>query len=146
MRNNRRKQDKQDRRKDHRKFELSEMELITQHIIMPENLNPNYHVFGGALLAWLDKDIYIYTATQLKHSLFVTGSMNDVRFRKPAYLGEILQLYGKIREVRTSSVVTSGIAVAFNPETGVKRKVIECEIIYISVNTQGKVFRLRKQS
>ena len=119
------------------------MDLITQHIVMPENLNANYHIFGGHLLAWLDKDLYIFTATKLGFSFLVTGSMNNVRFRNPAYLGEIIRFYGKIKEIRRSSVITTGLAIAFNPETEGTREIIECDITFVSVTAQGKITKIK---
>ena len=124
-------------------FTEKEMQLITQHVVMPENLNPNHQVFGGTLLAWLDKDLYIFTATQLKFSMLVTGSMNHIRFKKPAYLGEIIRFYGKIKEIKRSSVTTTGLAMAFHPETQATREIIECDITFVALNAQGKVIRIK---
>ncbi len=122
-----------------------DMDLITQHIVMPENLNANYHMFGGHLLAWLDKDLYIFTATRLGCSFLVTGAMNNIRFKNPAYLGEIIRFYGKVKEIRKSSVITTGLAIAFNPETEGTREIIECDITFVSVTTQGKVTRIKER-
>ncbi len=122
-----------------------DMELVTQHIVMPDHLNPNYHIFGGHLLSWLDKDLYIFTATKLKFYFLVTSSMNNVRFKNPAYLGEIIRFYGQIKQVKRSSVITTGLAIAFNPETEDTRDIIECDIVFVAVTAQGKITRIKKR-
>ena len=122
------------------------MELITQHLIMAEDLNPNYSIFGGQLLAWLDKDIYIYASTKLEFIRLATASMDKICFKKPAYLGEIIQIYGRIRKVNYSSVIAEGKAVAFNPQNKHKRDIIVCEITFVAIDNQGRVSRLPKKN
>ena len=109
---------------------------------MTEHLNPNHVIFGGQLLAWLDKDLYIYVSTKMKYKSFVTLSMNEIRFRKPANLGDILQIFGKIEEVKRSSVKTLGKALAFDPVTGDTKEIIDCQVTYVAVNEQGKPNRI----
>ncbi|MDH5716363.1 MAG: acyl-CoA thioesterase [Spirochaetia bacterium] len=123
-------------------FNKSEFQLISRHLVMPQHLNPNHHIFGGQLLAWLDKDIYIYVTNVLKYLMFVTVSMNNVYFKKPAYPGEILETYGKIKEVKRTSVTAFGKAAAFDPQTGSSRDIIECELTYVSINEKGKPVRI----
>ena len=123
-------------------FDLTDFSLISQHLVMTENLNPNHTIFGGQLLAWLDKDLYIYTSTEVKYKSLVTLSINDVRFTKPAKLGDILQMYGKIHEIKRSSIITMGKAAAFDPETEVKKGIIECEITFVAVDSNGRPKRI----
>ena len=87
---------------------LREYTLITQHLVMTEHLNPNHHIFGGQLTAWLDKDLYVFACGKLRYKKFATLSMDNIRFRNPANLGDILQIYGMIKEVRRSSVCVLG--------------------------------------
>lgn len=123
-------------------FDLTDFSLISQHLVMTENLNPNHTIFGGQLLAWLDKDLYIYTSTEVKYKSLVTLSINDVRFTKPAKLGEIIQMYGKIHQIKRSSIITMGKAAAFDPETKVKKGIIECEITFVAVDSNGRPKRI----
>ena len=39
--------------------------LVSQHLVMTEHLNPNHVIFGGQLLAWLDKDLYIFVSSTI---------------------------------------------------------------------------------
>lgn len=112
--------------------------LVTRHLIMPNELNPNFSIFGGQLMAWLDKDLYVFASGELKYKNMVTISMNKVYFKNPAYLGEVIEIYGALSKIRRSSVTTKGRAIAVDPETEERRTIIECEITYVAVNKDGK--------
>lgn len=119
-----------------------EFALVSQHMVMSEHLNPNHHIFGGRLLAWLDADVYIHCTNRLRYKSMVTVSMNNVYFKAPGYLGDIIQIYARIKEVRRSSVTAEGMAVAYDPEKQTSREIITCEITYVAVDPSGKPVRI----
>jgi len=105
---------------------------------MPNELNPNYSIFGGELIAWLDKDLYVFLSGVLKHKNMVTVAMNNVHFKNPAYLGEIIEILACIKQIRRSSVSVYGKAMATDPATGSTRLIIQCEITYVAIDKNGK--------
>ncbi|MCS6984040.1 MAG: hypothetical protein NZM25_02790 [Leptospiraceae bacterium] len=109
---------------------------------MPEHLNPNHHIFGGQLLAWLDVDVYLYCSNRLRRKKMVTVAMNHVYFKAPAYLGDIIQIYAKILELRRTSVRAAGQALAYDPEKQTHREIITCEITYVAVDKENRPVRL----
>ena len=119
-----------------------EFSLVTQHMVMSEHLNPNHHIFGGQLLAWLDTDVYLHCTNRLRYKSMVTVSMNNVYFKAPGYLGDIIQIYARIKEVRRSSVTAEGKAVAYDPEKQTSREIIACEVTYVAVGPNGRPVRL----
>ncbi|MEM7179543.1 MAG: hotdog domain-containing protein [Spirochaetota bacterium] len=112
--------------------------LVTQHLVMKEHLNPNNVIFGGQLLAWLDVAVYIHVSNKMRYKSMVTGSMNNVRFRSPAYLGDIVQIYARIKNIKKTSVTAEGKAVAYYTEENKHRDIIECQISYVAVNEKGR--------
>lgn len=119
-----------------------EFSLVTQHMVMSEHLNPNHHIFGGQLLAWLDTDVYLHCTNRLRYKSMVTVSMNNVYFKAPGYLGDIIQIYARIKEVRRSSVTAEGKAVAYDPERQTSREIIACEVTYVAVGPNGRPVRI----
>ncbi|MDH4263668.1 MAG: acyl-CoA thioesterase [Spirochaetia bacterium] len=119
-------------------LDLTNYSLITRHLIMPNELNPNHSIFGGQLIAWLDTALYVYLTGVVKYKLMVTVGMNNVHFKKPAYLGEIIEIYGSVKQVRKSSVTAYGKAIAVDASTGISRLIIQCEITYVAINDKGK--------
>lgn len=75
----------------------------------------------------------------------VTVSMNNVFFRAPAYLGDIIQIFARMKETKRSSVTALGKAVAFDPEKQAYRDIIECEITYVALDENGKPARIFNQ-
>jgi acyl-CoA hydrolase len=114
--------------------------LITRHLIMPNELNPNHSIFGGQLIAWLDKDLYVFLSGIMQFKNMVTVAMNHVHFKKPAFLGEIIEIYGSVKSVRKTSITAFGQAIAKDPETGSAREIIRCEITYVALDEKGKPF------
>ncbi len=125
--------------KEHNESNAShEFELTTKHLVMPSALNPNYSIFGGQLLAWLDMDLYLYVSGKVACKNMVTVSMDKVYFKNPAFLGEMIEIRAALHRVRRTSVTALGKAEAYNPETGDRRLIIECEITYVAVDSNGK--------
>ena len=119
------------------KEESYSYELVTRHLVMPEDLNPNHSIFGGKLLAWMDVDLYLFASAKVKVTNMETVAMEKVYFKNPAYLGEIIEITASISRVRRSSVTVHGKAEAFDPENGSRRLIIECEITYVAVDDDG---------
>ena len=119
-------------------LDLKNYSLITRHLIMPNELNPNHSIFGGQLIAWLDTALYVYLTGVVKYKLMVTVAMNNVHFKKPAYLGEIIEIYGSVKQIRKSAVTAYGKAIAVDASTGISRLIIQCEITYVAINDKGK--------
>jgi len=111
-------------------------------MVMSEHLNPNHHIFGGQLLAWLDTDVYLYCTNKLRYKSMVTVSMNNVFFKAPSYLGDIIQIYARIKAVGRSSVTAEAKAVAYDPEKQTSREIIACEVTYVAVGPNGKPVRI----
>jgi acyl-CoA thioesterase YciA len=120
------------------KDNLLNFSLVTRHLIMPNELNPNHSIFGGQLIAWLDKDLYVFLTVALKYKNMVTVGMNNVHFKNPAYLGEIIEIYASIKQIRKSSVTAYGKAMATDPTTGNSRLIIQCEITYVAIDANGR--------
>jgi len=120
------------------KHKQTHYETISRHLIMPSDLNPNHSIFGGMLIAWLDKDLYIYVSSHVKCRQMVTVSMDKVYFKNPAYLGEVIEISGAVKQVRRTSVTALGRAVAVDPENGQSRIIIECEISYVAIDEHGR--------
>lgn len=125
-----------------RKEIVNQFQLVSQHLVMNEHLNPNHAIFGGQLLAWLDVDVYLFCTNNLRYKNMVTVSMNNVFFKNPAYLGDIIQIHARMKEIKRSSVTAYGKAIAFDPEKQSSRDIIECEITYVALNENNKPARI----
>lgn len=122
------------------KKKISEMELVTQHLVQPGYLNYHGNLFGGAMLSWLDEGVAMYTMGRIQFTNIVTASMKDVKFKSPGKLGDIIQIYGKIDRVGKASIDIKAIAVSNNPEKRKLSEIIDCLITYVCLDENGRPF------
>ena len=80
------------------------MKYLTRKWVKPEDLNPNWSLFGGSLLKWIDEEAAIYTITMLQSPYVVTKLMSEINFISSARAGDILEMGMKVVKVGRSSI------------------------------------------
>ncbi len=76
---------------------------IMTNIVLPNETNALDNMFGGELLARMDRASSI-AAARHSESLVVTASVNFVSFENPIPLGEVVTLEAKVSRAFTSSM------------------------------------------
>ena len=73
--------------------------------VFPTHTNPQGTLFGGQLVAWMDKAAGIAAMRHAKTSV-VTAAIENISFKIPIFVGDLVELRGKVVSVgRTSMVV-----------------------------------------
>jgi acyl-CoA hydrolase len=67
-------------------------------LVQPEHMNDQGSLFGGYMLKWVDEFAYITACIHYPKNRFVTIGLDNVEFRHPIPLGEILRF--AVTEVR----------------------------------------------
>jgi acyl-CoA hydrolase len=102
-------------------------------IVQPEFLNDQGFLFGGNLLKWVDESAYVTASLEFPGNRFVTIALDEVVFKHPILLGEILcfdiQL---VRKGKTS--VTYKIDVIGEKLTVHKEPLFVTEITFVNVD------------
>ncbi|WP_210413596.1 acyl-CoA thioesterase [Leptospira ilyithenensis] len=119
---------------------IASMDLVTQHLVQPDDLNYHNNLFGGKMLSWIDEGMAMFAMMKINYTNIVTVSMDNVVFRSPARAGDIIQIYGKIIKTGKSSVTVKTLAISNNPQTGKLAEVIESEISYVCLDDKGKPY------
>ena len=83
----------------------SEFEVATRHLVMERDLNSFGHLFGGAMLAWLDEGAALYLEEKIGYRDFVTMNMNNVSFKAPGQRGDATLILCRVLKTGRSSVV-----------------------------------------
>jgi acyl-CoA hydrolase len=60
-------------------------------LVQPEHMNDQGSLFGGYLLKWIDEFAYITACIDYPGNRFVTIGLEQVEFKHPIGLGEILR-------------------------------------------------------
>src|SRR5699024_12731964 len=81
----------------------TESKAITTDLVLPGETNPINNLFGGDLLARMDR-IASIAARRHSRSHVVTASVNNVAFQKPIPLGSVMTLEASFSRAFRSSM------------------------------------------
>lgn len=107
------------------------------YLAAPNDANIMGSLFGGVVLALVDKIAYV-TATRHADCATVTASFDQVDFRSPIEIGEIVTLKASVNFVGRTSVEV-GVRVMAEPVTGGEpRHTNSCYVTMVALDDQGK--------
>lgn len=106
-------------------------------LVTPEMSNFGGKMHGGELLKLLDKVAYT-AAMRYSGSYVVTLSVDNVLFKEPVAIGELLTLLASVNFTGTSSMEIGIRVIAENLETGNMRHTNTSYFTMVAVNAQGK--------
>lgn len=110
--------------------------LLTD-IVLPSETNSLNHMFGGELLARMDRAASI-AARRHCNEIVVTASVNHVSFDKPIPLDSVVSVSAKVsRAFKTSMEVVIQVWIE-HPKEGQKYKANEAIYTFVAVNEQKK--------
>jgi len=105
-------------------------------LMMPQDENTRGHVFGGAILAMLDKTAAVCA---MRHARMpcVTVSVDRVEFREPIMVGELVIMKASVNWVGKSSMEIGVRVESENILTGVRRHTNSCYATFVALDTSG---------
>ena len=114
-----------------------ESKTIQTDIVLPADTNSLNNLFGGELLARMDK---VASIAAIKHyeQIVVTASKNNVAFGEPVPNGSILTLEAKVSRAFNSSMEVFIDVWKQNKTDKKKVKVNEAIYTFVAVNQRGK--------
>ncbi len=109
---------------------------IMNELVLPNDTNTLNNLMGGRLLHWMD--ICSAIAAQ-KHSnrIVVTASVDNVSFKKPIKLGDVVTLESKVTRAFSSSMEVLIEVWAENIPAGKKYKCNEAFYTFVAVDQMG---------
>ena len=118
-----------------------ESKTIQTDFVLPADTNSLNNLFGGELLARMDK---VASIAAIKHSeeIVVTASINNVAFGEPVPNGSILTLEAKVSRAFNSSMEVFIDVWKQNKTNRKKIKVNEAIYTFVAVNTRGKPIKV----
>lgn len=111
--------------------------LVMSEIMTPDKMNFRGNVHGGHILGLLDKVAYACAARYARKSI-VTLSVDQVFFKKPIYVGELVTFYACINYVGTSSMEVGIRVIAENLTEHAYRHTMTCYFTMVAIDEQGK--------
>jgi len=109
---------------------------IVTDLVLPSETNPIGNMFGGELLARMDRAASI-AARRHSRRIVVTASVNHVAFNKMIPLGSVVTVEAAVsRAFKTSMEVYMDVWIE-DRESGIKSKANEAIYTFVAVNESG---------
>lgn len=110
---------------------------VVTDLILPGDTNPIENMFGGDLLARMDRAASI-SARRHSRRLVVTASVNNVAFQSPIPLGSVITLEAKVsRAFKSSMEIVIDVWIE-DRENGERTLANDAIYTFVAINEQGK--------
>jgi uncharacterized protein (TIGR00369 family) len=106
-------------------------------LMMPNMANNMGNVFGGVILSLVDRAAAV-AATRHARKPCVTVSVDQVDFREPIYLGELVTARASVNYTGRTSIEVGVRIEAENLLTGQRRHTNSCYVTYVAVDEHGR--------
>lgn len=104
---------------------------------MPQHANNLGHVFGGVVLAMMDKTAAV-AAIRHARMTCVTASIDRVDFREPIHVGDLVVMRASVNYVGRSSMEVGVRVEAEDLLTGRRRHTNSCYLTFVAVDQSGR--------
>lgn len=118
-------------------MELPAHQLSMTLLMTPDTANFSSNVHGGNILKLLDQVAYA-CASRYAGSYVVTLSVDQVMFRQPIHVGELVTFLAAVNHTGTSSMEIGIKVIAENIRTHETRHVNSCFFTMVAVGDDGK--------
>jgi acyl-CoA hydrolase len=106
-------------------------------VMMPHMANSLGNVHGGVLLGMIDR---VGAVAAIRHArrVCVTVSVDQVAFREPIHLGELVTMQAMVNYVHRTSLEVGVRVEAENLLTGVRRHTNSCYLTFVAIDEAGR--------
>lgn len=119
----------------------SESVTILTDLVLPGETNPLNNLFGGELLARMDRAASI-TARRHTRRVCVTASVNNVAFNKSIPLGSVVTVQAKVSRTFTTSLEIFIDVWIEDRESGERLKANEAIYTFVAVDETGRPVKI----
>lgn len=116
---------------------VKESQHETSEVMMPGHANNLGHVFGGVVLAMMDKTAAVAAIRHARASC-VTASIDRVDFREPIHLGDLVVMKASVNYVGRTSMEIGIRVEAEDLQTGNRRHTNSCYMTFVAVDRNGR--------
>lgn len=105
-------------------------------IVKYEDINGGSRLFGGRLMQWMDETAGI-CAMRHSGSLITTAAVDNLQFKKGAYIGDMILLSAKITYVGNTSMEVRVDVYLEEMKTGLRQVINRAYFTEVSVSDDG---------
>lgn len=108
--------------------------LISREMVLDQNIGLNEALFGGDMMARMDKVAGITSALVSHNRVFVTVKVSELIFHSPVRAGDIIEFYATIQHAGNTSVTVQIEVMVYNPVSNLRRDVTSGEFVMVAVD------------
>lgn len=105
-------------------------------LVLPSHTNPLGNAFGGQIMAWIDVCAGV-AAMRHARRIVVTASMDDLHFRHPVRLGQVVVLKAQVNRAFHTSMEVGVRVEAENPLTGEQVHASSAYLTFVALDETG---------
>jgi acyl-CoA thioesterase YciA len=113
------------------------MELITTYICKASDIGIHSNMFGGAILGLIDQSSGAYAAQICDTPRMVTIKIDELVFKNPVKEGNIMKIYGTVKEFGNTSITLYLEVRKHNVYTGSQEVVVHTNIKFVRIDDDG---------
>lgn len=121
------------------------MELITTYICKKGDIGVHDNMFGGTLVSIIDDAGASYASQICDTPRMVTIKIDEFIFKKPIKVGNLIKVYGKVREFGNSSVTLYLEVRKHNVYTGEQDVVTHTNIKFVRIDDEGNAIPISER-
>lgn len=107
-------------------------------MMMPRDTNAHGTIFGGVLLSYIDQAGAVEARKHTPYK-FVTVAMNQVEFKQPVYVGDVLSFNTElVKRGRTSMTIRVRVEAERFEDPRQVVSVTEAVLVYVAVDDHGR--------
>lgn len=110
------------------------MQLISTHPVKKSDLGFHANLFGGKLLAWLDASAAAYAMQVCDTPRMVTVMIDKCEFKRAAKEGQMIKIYGDVKEIGNSSITLYMEARSHNVYSGKQTIILSTNIKFVRID------------
>jgi acyl-CoA hydrolase len=106
-------------------------------LVFPNDANPYGSMFGGRLMALMDK-VGALAGADYAGRIVTTASVEAMDFKSPIYVGDRIEILAQVVRVGNSSMVVKVDAYSDNPLTRERRHCTTAHFTFVALDAAGK--------
>lgn len=116
---------------------VSDSSHVSSELIMPQDANILGHVFGGAIMAMVDKAAAV-AAFRHARANCVTATIDRVDFKEPIHVGELVSCHASVNFVGNTSMEVGVRVEAEDLISGIRRHTNTCYLTFVAIDRNGR--------
>ena len=116
---------------------VSDSKTIMTEMVLPNDTNPLGNLMGGNLMRWMDIAASICAGKHCEAKV-VTASVDNISFRKPIHLGDVVELTATVTRAFNTSVEIFVQVIASNITGGGSRMSNNAYFTFVALDDQNK--------